>query len=237
MSEKQVTVEAVETNVAVERAKDFWSKFSKPIIYVGGAFILLAGGWIGYKKFVKEPNEAKASDVIFPAEMLFDKMAQQGTFNKDSINLVLNGGGNGIAQGVLKIASNYSGTEAGNRAHYIAGACYLHSGDFNNAIKHLKDFTTSATQIQAAAYSMLGDANAELKKNEEAFSYYKKAAAVNAKDEFVTPEALYKAAMFAENIGKSTEAIDMLKKIRDEYPRSSRVNDVDKYLARLGVLN
>lgn len=236
MSEKQVTVEAVETNVAVEKAKDFWSKFSKPIIYVGSAIILIGGGWIGYKKLIKEPNEAKAADVIFPAEMLFDKMAQSSTFSKDSINMVLNGG-NGIAQGVLKVASNYSGTDAGNRAHYIAGACYLHSGDFNNAIKHLKDFSTTATQVQSAAYSMLGDANAELKKNEEALDYYKKAAAVNAKDEFITPEALYKAAMFAENIGKSNDAIDMLKKIRDEYPRSSRVNDVDKYLARLGVLN
>lgn len=236
MSEKQVTAQAVETNAAVEKAKDFWTRFSKPIIYAGSTIILLIGGWYGYNKFVKQPNEVKATDMIFPAEQLFDKMAQAGNFNKDSVRLVLNGG-NGISAGVLKVISNYGGTEAGNRAHFIAGACYLHSGDFNNAVKHLKDFSTSATQVQTAAYSMLGDAYAELKKNDDAFDYYKKAAAVNTKDEFMTPEALYRAALFAENINKSSEAIDLLKKIRDEYPKSSRANDVDKYLARLGVLN
>ncbi len=236
MSEKQVTVEAVETNEAVEKAKDFWGKYSRPIIIAGSAIILIIGGWYGYNKFVKEPNEAKAAELSFPAEQLFDKMAQQGNFNKDSINLVLNGG-NGISTGILKIISSYGGTGAGNRAHFIAGACYLHSKDFNNAVKHLKDFSTTATQVQTAAYSMLGDANAELKKNEEAFDYYKKAAAVNAKDEFMTPEALYKAAMFAENINKTPEAVDLLKKIKEEYPKSTRANDVDKYLAKMGVLN
>jgi tetratricopeptide (TPR) repeat protein len=236
MSEKQVTVEAVETNEVVEKAKDFWTRFSKPIIYVGSAIILLVGGWYGYNKFVKLPNETKAADMLFSAEQLFDKMAQQGSFNKDSVGRVLNGG-NGVTTGVLKVISSYGSTDAGNRARFIAGACYLHSGDYNNAIKQLKDFSTAATQVQAAAYSLIGDANAELKKNDEAFDYYKKAAAVNTKDEFMTPEALYKAALFAENINKSSEAIDLLKKIKDEYPKSSRAGDVDKYLARLGVLN
>jgi len=236
MSEKQVTVEAVETNEAVEKAKDFWTRFSKPIIYVGSAVILLVGGWYGYNKLVKEPNEVKAVEIIFPAETLFDKMAQQGNFNKDSINLVLNGGA-GISAGILKVISTYGGTETGNRARYIAGACYLHNGDFNNAIKYLKDFSTSATQVQTAAYMMLGDAHAELKKNDDALSYFKKAAAVNTKDEFMTPEALYKAAQLAENSNKTADAVELFKKIRDEYPKSTRAADVDKYLARLGVLN
>lgn len=234
MADKQATVEAVETIEIVERAKGFWAKFSKPIIYAGGAIILLTGSWLGYKNFVKIPNEEKASEMIFPAEQLFDKMTQQG-FNKDSINLVLNGG-NGIAAGVLKVTNNYGGTTAGNRAHFIAGACYLHNKDFNNAIKHLKDFSTPATQIQAAAYSMLGDANSELKKNEEAFDYYKKAAAVNTKDEFMTAEAIYKAGLFAEATGKTKEAIEFYQKIKDEYPKNNHAFEMDKYLARLGVI-
>ncbi|MER8145791.1 tetratricopeptide repeat protein, partial [Acinetobacter baumannii] len=96
-----------------------------------------------------------------------------------SIKMVLDGG-NGL-QGVLKVASTYGSTNAGNRAHFIAGACYLHSKDFNNAVKHLKDFSTKATQVQSAAFSMLGDAYAELKKNDDAFDYYKKAINVNTK--------------------------------------------------------
>ncbi len=40
--------------------------------------------------------------MIFPAEHLFDKMAQDGSFSKDSINLVLNGG-SGISYRCFKI--------------------------------------------------------------------------------------------------------------------------------------
>ncbi len=71
---------------------------------------------------------------------------------------------------------------------------------------------------------MLGDAYAELKKNDDALDYYKKAAAVNTKDEFMTAEALYKAALFAETTGKTKEAIEIFKKIKDEYPKSSRAS-------------
>jgi tetratricopeptide (TPR) repeat protein len=232
MSDKQV-VETVEVNEVLIKAKDFWAKFSKPIIYVGSVLILGIGGWIAYKNFVKIPNEEKSAELIFPAEQLFDKMTQQG-FNKDSINLVLNGGAN-ISIGVLKIANNYSSTAAGNRAQYMAGACYLYNKDFNNAVKYLKGFSTNATQVQTAAYMLLGDAYSELKKNEDAFDSYKKAIGVNSKDDFMTPEALYKAALFADATGKSAEAIDFFKRIKEEFPKNNHANDADKYLARLGV--
>ena len=238
MAEKQVTVTEVETNDVVERAKGFWAKFSKPIIYVGGAIILLAGGWLAYKNLVKAPNEEKSAEQIFPAEQLFDKMTQVG-FNKDTIGLVLNGG-NGII-GVLKVASNYGGTTSGNRAHFIAGACYLHNKDFNNAIKHLKEFSTSSKQPQSGAYRMLGDAYSELKQNDEALSYYKKAVDVaDVKDESTRFLSLSRVALFCETTGKTKEAIDYYQQIKDEitpdFFRNNRIDfQVEKYLARLGV--
>ncbi len=241
MAEKQeVAVSTVETNEIVERAKGFWARFSKPIIYVGSAIILLAGGWLAYKNLVLAPNEIKSAEQIFPAEALFDKMAQTG-FNKDSIALVLNGG-NGIT-GVLKIANNFGSTATGNRAHFIAGACYLHNKDFNNAIKHLKEFSTSSKQPQSAAYRMLGDAYAETKQNEEAFDYYKKAVNVaDSKDESTKFISLSRLALFCEATGKTKEAITYYKQIKDEitpaFLRDNRIDfQVDKYLAKLGVFN
>ena len=234
MSDKNVVIPVAETNEIVEKAKGFWAKFSKPIIYIGSALILIIGAWLGYKNLVLAPKIEKSADVIFPAEQLFDKMTQGG-FNKDSINMVLNGGGP-VTVGVLKIASTYSGTPAANRANFMAGACYLHNKDFNNAVKYLKEFSTSATQVQTACYNMLGDAYAELKKNEDALSYYKKAAAVNIKDEFMTSESLFRAASFADAIGNSKEAIELYQKTKDEYPKNTHTADIDKSLARLGIV-
>lgn len=232
MTDKQAPIPVEETNEILDRAIGFWAKYSKLIIYAGSAFILLTGAFIGYKYLVLAPKEEKSADAIFPAEHLFDKMTQSG-FNKDSIALVLNGG-NGITTGVVKIAATYSGTNAGNRANFIAGACYLHNKEFDKAIKYLSEFSTSATQVQTAAYGMLGDAYAELNKNDEALANYKKAAMVNKKDEFMTSEALYKAGSFAEAIGKSAEAIELFKENKESFPKSVHTADIDKHLARLG---
>jgi tetratricopeptide (TPR) repeat protein len=228
-----ITTGDAEIDDVIDRARNFWDRFSKLILYVSSAIIIVVGGWFIYKTYIVAPREEKASDLIFPAENIFDKMAQEG-FNKDSVNLVLNGG-DGV-MGVLKIANSYGGSASGNRAKFIAGACYLRIHDYNNAIKYLKDFSsTKATQVQTTVYSLLGDAYSELKNTDEASGYYKKAAEVNPKDEFMTSEALYKEGLYAEANGKTDDAIAIYEKIRDEYPKSARAADMDKYLARLGV--
>jgi tetratricopeptide (TPR) repeat protein len=242
MAQKQnnVKTEAAEKDT-LQKAKGFWAKYSKPVIFVGTAIIILAGGFLGYKYFYKAPREQKAKDLVFVAEKIFDKMATDG-FTKDSVSLVLNGGNdaNTKVTGLLKIVKDYSGTGTANRAEYMIGACYLHLKEFDKAIKHLKEFDgNGADQIQAKAYVMLGHAYAEQNKKDDALEYYKKAATVNAKDEAVTPDALMIAAMYAETIGKSKEAIELYKKIKENYPLNQFVSsgEVDKYLARLGITN
>ncbi len=245
MAETKVTLPPVESNDVVERAKGFWAKFSKPIIYVGSAVIILIGGWLAYVNFVKLPNEAKADDLIFPAEKLFGKMAAASSFPKDTVGMVLNGGvvDNIKVTGLLSVIKNYGGTPSGNRAQFIAGACYLHLKEFDKAIKFLKDFDgNGAGQIQSAAYRMLGDAYAEQKKNDDALSNYKKAIdAADPKDESTKFLSLSRAAMFCEATGKNKEAIEYYQQIKDdispEYFRNNRIEfDADKYLAKLGVL-
>ena len=79
-----------ETNELLDKAKGFWANNNKIITYVGGGVIVLLLSWIGYQKLIKEPKELKAGETVFLAESLFDKMATSG-FNKDSVNIVLNG--------------------------------------------------------------------------------------------------------------------------------------------------
>jgi TolA-binding protein len=242
MAEKNVVV-TTDENITTETytvKKDFWSSYSRPIIYAGSAIILILGAWFGYQKLVKEPKEEKAMIAIYPAESLFDKMSATG-FNKDSVNVVLNGGvDNGTkVTGLIKISKDYSGTATGNRANYLIGAAYLQTGDYTNAIKYLKDFDANgATQIETQAYLMLGHAYAEQKKVDDALSYYKKAAAVNEKDDALTAAALITAASYAEENGKTQDAIELYTKARDNYAGAQAVasGDVEKHLAKLGVV-
>ena len=114
---------------------------------IGLALVLiLILGYFGYKQYVLEPKEKQASESMFRAEEYY---------RADSIRLALNG--DAVNAGFAKIISRYKGTKAADLATFYAGSCYLKLGDFNNAVKYLKDFKTSAVQVQAKAYGLLGD--------------------------------------------------------------------------------
>lgn len=242
MAKTVVTTESAERIKTQESAgsENFWDKYSKTIIYAGSAFIIAVGAWFGYREFIQKPKETKANEMIFAAENLFDKMATGG-FGKDSSVVVLNGGtiGEQNVTGVLKVASEYGGTDAGNRARYIAGATYLHLKEFDKAIKHLKEFKANgASQVESKTYLMLGHAYAEQNKTGEALDAYKKAANVNKKDEGITADALLIAANYAEAIGKTEDATKLYNELKENFPlhNAVRSGEVDKYLARLGQL-
>lgn len=241
MAEKKiVTTTTTDTDQIIsthQRFPGFWEKNSKTIMVVGLAIIGLIAGWYAYLAFIKKPNEHKANEMVFAAESLFDKMASSTGFNKDSSIFVLNGNSDLGITGVLKVIKEYGGTDAGNRARYIAGATYLHLKEFQKAIDHLKDFDADgAHQVESKAYLMLGHAYAEQNKTDKALDYYKKAADVNKKDDVTTADALFIAASYADAINKKDDAKDLYLRLKKDHPASTPVKagDVDKYLARLG---
>ncbi|HSC53048.1 MAG TPA: tetratricopeptide repeat protein [Phnomibacter sp.] len=229
MSEnKNIQVETVADDSAkvLERAKGFWAKFSKPVIYVGGALILVLGGYLGYKKLYAEPQELKAADAIWHAQQYFQQ---------DSLKLALNG--DGQFQGFEKVASNYGSTKAGNLAKFYAGVCALRLGDFKKAEGYLKDFSTDSKEVQTIAYARLADTYAELGKKEEAVKMYAKAGQNYPEQEALSAENLFRAGLLSEILGKNDEAIKYYKEIKAKYPRTDRGYQIDKYLARLGSID
>ena len=211
----------------IEKAKGFWEKNSKSILYASVAIIVLIGGYLGYKYMVQIPNETKAQEEIFKAEM---------NFRKDSIALALNGTVN--TPGFLKVINKYGGTKSGNLAKLYAGECYLQLGDFKNAAKYLEDFNGhGAKQVEARVAGMLGDAYSELKQNDKAVEQYKKSASLFPEDANMASEYLFRAGLLLEMNGKSKEAIEVYKQLKDKFPRTEKGFGVDKYLARLGDTN
>lgn len=210
--------------LADNRITGFWAENSKKILIGLGALAALIAAFVGYRYLVSEPNESKAAEAIFRA---------QEYFGQDSVRLALNG--DNVNPGFLKIISRYDGTKAANLAHFYAGSSYLKLGDYKNAVKQLEDFSTDSKQIQARAISLLGDAYSELGKKEEAAEQYRKAGNMFEKDDFNSPEYLFRAGFLYESMGKNEEAIEMYRIIKQKYSKSERGFEIDKYLARLGV--
>jgi TolA-binding protein len=227
MAETKQVAEHDRDHVVVDRAKDFWSRYSKVILIASSAIILLCGGYLAYKYLVKAPKEEKAIEAMFKAEEYY---------RVDSLNMALNG--DGINAGFLRIIKNYDGTRAANLAKFYAGDIYLKQGNYSNAVKYLKDFSTDAKQVQARGYKLLGDAYAEQGKNSDALSNYKKAAHHFEKDEENSSEYLFIAAYFADRVMKNQkEAIGLYQELKKKYSKTQRGYDVDKYLSQLGVYN
>ena len=218
----------VEESVIVKdkllQAQAIWEKYQNVILSAVAAVVVIVGGYFAYQQYIVKPNEEKAADLIYKAQQYFAI---------DSTNQVLNGDGSN--KGVLYIISKYGNTKSGNLAHYYAGICYLKQGNFNKAIEHLNDFSTSAKQIQMVAYGALADAYSELKKNDDAVNYYTKAGKSFEKDEASSSEYLFRAALLSESIGKNKEALELYKEIKAKYPKTEKGAQADKYIYRLSV--
>lgn len=211
----------------VLRAKDFWSRYNRPILIVSAAIIILGGGYLAYKYLIKIPKEKKAAEAIFKAEEYY---------RMDSLQLALKG--DGQYPGFEKVISQYGSTDAGNLARFYAGTIYLKEGNAANAVKYLKDFSTDAHQVQARAYKLLADAYAEQGKNNEALDNYKKAAHEFEADQQSSSEYLFMAAYFADRVmNNKKEAVDLYKEVKTKYPQSQFAMEADKYLAQAGVYN
>jgi tetratricopeptide (TPR) repeat protein len=224
MSEIKHPAHLEEEKNPIADLQNIWDRYGKQASYVLLAIVLIVAGFFAYRNLVSEPNEKKAVEAMFRAEQYY---------RMDSARLALNG--DNINAGFLKVISRYGGTKAANLASFYAGSCYLKLGDFNNAIKYLKDFSTSVKDVQERDYGLLGDAYSELNRKEEAAEQYKKAGTYFAEDQLLSPEYLFRSGYLYESMGKNQDAIAMYKLIKDKYPTSPRGNDIDKYLARLGT--
>jgi tetratricopeptide (TPR) repeat protein len=209
----------------VDKWKHFQDTYGRKASIALTLILIVILGYFGYKQYVLDPKEKQASEAMFRAE---------DYYRADSIRLALNG--DAVNAGFVKIISRYKGTRAADLAAFYAGSCYLKLGDFNNAVKYLKDFKTSAVQVQAKAFGLLGDAYSELNKKEEAVEQYKKAGTYFEQDEIISPEYLFRAGYLYESMGKTQDAIAMYQLIKSKYPSSQRGFEIDRYLARLGVV-
>ncbi len=188
------------------------------------AVVLLVAGYFGYKKLYEEPNNEKASSMMYFANKYM--MA-------DSVDKALNG--DGQHKGYLAVIKKYGGTDAGNLSKYYAGVCYLKKGDNKNAIKYLEDFNGKGTLVEYSAYGAIGDAHMNSGNTDKAIDMYKKAG--GKKDDVLhAPIYLFRAGLAYEKANKPEEAKKLYKQIRDEYPQSQEAGKVVKQLAMLGEL-
>lgn len=205
------------------RTEDWVAKNQKIIIGLVAGIAIATIGYLAYQKFIEAPKQDEAANEMFVAQQNFEK-ATNGVASDSLYKLALNGSEGKF--GFIKIAEEYSGTDAGNLANYYAGMAYLNTSKFDDAIKYLGEFKSDDAIINALAIGGIGDAYSQKNNQKEALSYYVKAAESN-KNDFTTPRFLLKAAKAALALGQKEEALKYLTDIKENYDATPEAGSVD----------
>lgn len=207
--------------------EDFFLKFKKQIIIGVVAILLVVAGAILYNAYVED----KASTAIAKGEQYF---------NAEQFDKALNGDGAGYV-GFVKIASDYSSTDAGNLANLYAGLSYFNLGKYTEAVTYLEKFSTKGdAMVSPTATAALANAYAQTGNVDKAISTLKKAAdmADSKADDVnnsISPTFLLQAGKLLESQNKKDEALKLYQDIKKKYVNSSLVqsSEIDKYIERV----
>ena len=107
MTEQKHTNDPLNVDEALSTSEAFLIKNKNVLLGAVVALVVIVGGFLGYKHFISKPNELKASEAIFKGEQYF---------GADNFEVALKGDSLGYA-GFVKLADEFSGTDAGNLAN------------------------------------------------------------------------------------------------------------------------
>ena len=225
MAEQKKTNEALNVEDALTQSEAFLIKNKKAIIGAILAIIIIIAGIVMYKNLYAEPREEKAQVALFKGQEYFEADAFAEALNGDSIGYV----------GFIKIADQYSGTDAANLAKAYAGLCYAHLGKFDEAVKALDSFDGNDQMVAPAMKGAMGNCYAQLGQLDKASSMLLKAAD-EADNTTLSPIYLKQAGEILVKQGKYDDAIKAYTSIKEKYFRSYQAMDIDKYIEQAKLL-
>ena len=210
---------------SLNKSEALFLKYKKAIIAAVVAIIVIIAGAVLYKTYVSEPNEQKASTAIAKGQEYF----AQGLFQQ-----ALTGDSAGF-KGFVKLADEYSSTDAGNLANLYAGLCNAQLDKWEDAVKYLEKYDEADDQmVGSVAEGALGNAYAHLNQLDKAVSHLKKAAE-KADNNSLSPTFLIQAGEILESQGKADEALKLYQQVKEKYFNSMQYQRIDEYIERVSA--
>jgi tetratricopeptide (TPR) repeat protein len=207
----------------LSKTEQFLEQNYRSLIYVLAGIVVIVGlFWLAKIYLNKRNDEAQAQ--MYQAQKYLEA---------DSLKLALNGDGSYL--GFLDIAKDYKFTASGNLALYSAGICYLHLGQYQDAIDFLTKYSKKDKVLGSLAIGAIGDSYSELGDQQKAISKYIEAADFGS-NSFNTPLFLMKAGELYELNKQYADALKMYQRIQNDYPESTDGASIDKYIARVKLL-
>jgi len=207
------------------KAQVWYDENKKRVSTAGGILIAFAVALWFYSNNV-HANDQRATTELAKVYTFYDNGQYQ---------IAINGVPEKNVSGLQSIVDNYGSTKSGNIAKFYLANAYYNSQNYDKAQQYFNDFSSNGnTLVENSAIAGIGacyEAKGDFKKAAE---YYEKAALKNS-DDPNAPDNLVNA---ARNFGKSGEkdrAVELLKKVKKDYPTSTAARDVDRYMAEVSA--
>ncbi len=225
--------QSLDMNEALSQSEAFVVKHKKSLIIGITAFVVLVGGFFAVQYGFLKPREEKAQTLLALGQNYF----AAGEWDK-----ALNGDGNSFP-GYVKIAKDYSFTDAANLAQLYSGLCYANKGEVKEAIAALEAFSPeNDVTVSPTAIAALANCYASDNQLDKAVATFKKAADM-ADNASLSPVFLIEAGKLLESQKKYDEALKLYNEVKNEYSNSVQATpspqngklisaEIDKYIER-----
>lgn len=201
------------------RALLFYEDYRRLAQGIGIAVLVAVLAIPGYIYYHQQQEQAANQELgqILPA------------YEQQNYKQALNGSEN--QAGLLDIAENYSGTDAGNLAAFYAGDALYQLEEYDRALQYFERYEKGNTFFGASAFAAEASIHENRGEFERAAELYEQAAS-RYQNKLTSPRYLLSAGRAYEEAGQYDQAIDVYNQIQEEYPESDQAQQAKQYLAR-----
>lgn len=207
----------------------FYYENKKYVNYAVTAVVVLAVAVVIFINNRRSNNEKAGAELSRVITVMDAAPADPGT-----LHAAIDGKPEQGIMGLKSIVDNYGGTDAGDLARYYLAGAYYRLGDFANALDQYDRYSAPDKLLDAGARAGEAACHEALKEYADAAELYDDAARINP-DGVAAPEYLNSAARCYGAAGKPEEAVKLLKKLREDYPKSTYARDADRAITRYSL--
>ena len=204
---------------AVSKTEAFFKEYGKILYGIVIGILLIALAILAYNRFILQPKKQQALEQMVKAEQWFEG---------GEYELALNGDDN--YPGLLNVIDQY-GSKAPKAANMYAGVALLRTGEYEQALKYLKQYKGTDPIMMARCLSCIGDCYVELQDYTTAVDWFTKAAKTT--DNAFAAAYLLKAGIAAEAAGDNAKALSFYEQIKDQWASAPEAMESDKYISRI----
>ncbi len=211
-TEKKVSTER-EVQETLTEIKERLQHRQKMLIVSLIAFIVIIGSVVGYIIYNKSVS-SKASMLEYEGYKIYYGQFQTNPELSDDR----------YKKALVKFKESYDTKKNPNVLFYIAN-CHYEIGDYDEAIKTLKELTSRFSEPQIVSYSYYKMAMAYLKKNDTENALKNLHTLSKYKEGVLQDIALIEIAKILESTNKAEEAKGTYKELIEKYPQSPFINE------------